>query len=59
MRFMTIGHATLQDALWTITLLDIPAKILEQERIRMIGICFGHQIVERAMGVKVGRNDDG
>ncbi len=25
----------------------------------MIGVCFGHQIVGRALGAKVGRNDDG
>lgn len=26
---------------------------------RIIGVCFGHQIVGRALGVKVGRNDEG
>lgn len=26
---------------------------------RIIGVCFGHQIVARALGVKVGRNPDG
>lgn len=26
---------------------------------RIIGVCFGHQIVGRAMGVKVARSEDG
>jgi GMP synthase-like glutamine amidotransferase len=30
-----------------------------QDRVRIIGVCFGHQIVGRALGVKVGRNDEG
>ena len=33
--------------------------MLAQDRVRMIGVCFGHQIIARAMGVTVGRNDDG
>jgi GMP synthase-like glutamine amidotransferase len=33
--------------------------VLAQDRVRIIGVCFGHQIVGRAMGVKVGRNPDG
>jgi GMP synthase-like glutamine amidotransferase len=32
---------------------------LKQDRIRIIGVCFGHQILGRAAGVKVGRSDDG
>jgi GMP synthase-like glutamine amidotransferase len=27
--------------------------------VRIIGVCFGHQIVGRALGLRVGRNDDG
>lgn len=30
-----------------------------QNRIRTIGVCFGHQIVARALGVEVGRNGNG
>jgi GMP synthase-like glutamine amidotransferase len=32
---------------------------LNQDRIRIIGVCFGHQILGRALGVKVGRSDNG
>ena len=33
--------------------------MLSQDRVRVIGVCFGHQIVGRAMKVRVGRNEDG
>ncbi|KAI9836667.1 MAG: hypothetical protein M1819_001302 [Sarea resinae] len=44
---------------WIIKLVDFVAKVLEQRRVRIIGVCFGHQIVGRAMGVKVDRSDEG
>ncbi len=56
---MAIGHNSFEDKPWINTLVDFTAKILKQNRIRTIGVCFGHQIVGRAMGVKVGRNHDG
>lgn len=31
----------------------------DQTRVRVIGVCFGHQIVARALGAKVGRNRRG
>jgi len=34
-------------------------KVLAQDRVRLIGICFGHQIVGRALDQKVGRSDRG
>lgn len=33
--------------------------LIEQTRVRIIGICFGHQIVARALGVKVDRGAQG
>lgn len=39
--------------------MDFVQKLLKQDRIRLIGVCFGHQIIGRATGVKVGRSDDG
>jgi len=33
--------------------------VLAQDRVRLIGVCFGHQIIGRAMGVKVDRSDRG
>jgi len=52
-------HNSFDDTPWILKLLDFTAKVLAQDRIRVIGVCFGHQIIARAMGVTVGRNDDG
>jgi GMP synthase-like glutamine amidotransferase len=32
-------------------------KVLNHDRIRVIGVCYGHQIVGRALGAKVARSD--
>lgn len=40
---------------WILRLVEYTKKVLDQRRVRIIGVCFGHQIVGRAMGVKVGR----
>jgi GMP synthase-like glutamine amidotransferase len=45
---------------WIIKLVEFTRKILEsQSRIRVLGICFGHQIVGRALGAKVARGEQG
>lgn len=44
---------------WILKLVDFTEKLLKQDRIRIIGVCFGHQIIGRAAGAKVGRSDDG
>jgi GMP synthase-like glutamine amidotransferase len=38
---------------------EFTKTVLEQDRVRIIGVCFGHQIVGRIMGQKVGRGDKG
>lgn len=43
------------DDQWILRLVEYTKKVLSQRRVRIVGICFGHQIVGRAMGVKVGR----
>jgi GMP synthase-like glutamine amidotransferase len=53
------GHNSFDDSPWIKTLVEHTASVLAQDRVRIIGVCFGHQIVGRAMGVKVGRNPDG
>ncbi|KAL8765628.1 MAG: hypothetical protein Q9209_007360 [Squamulea sp. 1 TL-2023] len=42
---------------WTNALVSFTEKVLAQTRVKLIGVCFGHQIIGRAMGAKVGRND--
>jgi hypothetical protein len=44
---------------WIVKLVDFTEKVLKQRRVRIIGVCFGHQIVARAMGVRLGRNEKG
>ncbi|MCJ1283219.1 hypothetical protein MMC26_002547 [Xylographa opegraphella] len=47
------------DIPWVNRLVEVTRQILAQDRVRIIGVCFGHQIVGRAMGVKVGRSNRG
>ncbi|KAH8596106.1 class I glutamine amidotransferase-like protein [Bisporella sp. PMI_857] len=44
---------------WILKLVEFSKKVLAQERVRVIGVCFGHQILGRAIGTKVGRSDNG
>jgi len=44
---------------WILKLVEYTKEVLDQRRVRIIGVCFGHQIVGRALGVKVGRSEKG
>ncbi|EGP84723.1 uncharacterized protein MYCGRDRAFT_75463 [Zymoseptoria tritici IPO323] len=44
---------------WILKLVEFTRKVLAQKRVRLIGVCFGHQIIGRAMDVKVDRSDRG
>jgi GMP synthase-like glutamine amidotransferase len=44
---------------WIVKLVGFTQEVLRQRRVRLIGVCFGHQIIGRAMGVKVDRSDKG
>lgn len=39
--------------------MEFTKGVLAQKRVRLIGVCFGHQVIGRAMGVKVDRSDRG
>ncbi|ORY16792.1 class I glutamine amidotransferase-like protein [Clohesyomyces aquaticus] len=52
-------HNSFDDTPWILKLVDFTKKLLQQDRVRIIGVCFGHQILGRAAGVKVGRSDGG
>ena len=42
---------------WIVKLVEFTRQVLEeQNRVRVIGVCFGHQIVGRALGMKVDRS---
>lgn len=44
---------------WTNKLVAFIKEILNQDRVRIIGVCYGHQIVGRAMGVKCAPSNRG
>lgn len=45
---------------WIANLTEFVRRALESERrVKIVGVCFGHQIVARALGVPVGRNAHG
>jgi hypothetical protein len=54
------GFNSFDDDIWILKLVDFIKKILfEQKRVRLVGVCFGHQIIGRALGQKVGRSEGG
>ncbi|KAI9699229.1 MAG: hypothetical protein M1820_007201 [Bogoriella megaspora] len=44
---------------WILSLLDFTKKALLHHRIRAVGLCFGHQIIGRALGASGGPNSNG
>ncbi|KAF1993134.1 class I glutamine amidotransferase-like protein [Amniculicola lignicola CBS 123094] len=52
-------HNSFENTPWILKLVDFVRKVLQQDRVRIIGVCFGHQILGRAAGVKVGRSEGG
>lgn len=44
---------------WINRLVEFTKQVLAQDRVRLIGVCFGHQIIGRALGAKVGRSANG
>ncbi|CAL5870585.1 uncharacterized protein PFLUO_LOCUS4824 [Penicillium psychrofluorescens] len=52
-------HNSFDDIPWINRLVEFTQQILAQDRVRILGICFGHQIVGRALGAKVGRSEQG
>lgn len=44
---------------WILKLVAFTEEVLKQTRVRIIGVCFGHQIIGRALGAKVDRSDKG
>lgn len=52
-------HNSFEDHEWILRLVDYTRRLLEGGRVRVIGVCFGHQIIGRALGSDVGRSDSG
>jgi len=47
------------DEPWIIKLVGFVKKVLAQDRVRTMGVCFGHQIIGRALGIPVVRGELG
>lgn len=54
-----VGFNAFDDDPWVVRLVEYVREILQQRRVRIIGVCYGHQIVGRALGAKVARSDGG
>ena len=52
-------HNSFDNDEWILKLVEFTKQALKDERVRVIGVCFGHQIVGRALGVEVGRSEGG
>ncbi|KAI1101825.1 class I glutamine amidotransferase-like protein [Jackrogersella minutella] len=49
-------HSAYENDEWIVRLVEYTRQCIEGGRVRVIGVCFGHQIVGRAMGAEVGKN---
>jgi GMP synthase-like glutamine amidotransferase len=52
-------HTAFDNDPWIIKLVEFTKKAIDTNRIRVVGVCFGHQIVGRAEGAKLGRSNKG
>ncbi|KAL5338618.1 class I glutamine amidotransferase-like protein [Aspergillus crustosus] len=52
-------HNSFENHPWILKLVEFTQTALAHPRVKLLGICFGHQIIGRALGVEVGRNSAG
>ncbi|POR36983.1 Putative glutamine amidotransferase-like protein [Tolypocladium paradoxum] len=52
-------HTAFDDDPWIKNLVAFTRKALDSGRVRVVGVCFGHQIVGRALGARVAKSDKG
>ena len=44
---------------WVVELLQLVKNLLEQGQVKITGLCFGHQLVARALNAQVMKSDQG
>ncbi|KAL2020458.1 hypothetical protein VTK56DRAFT_8424 [Thermocarpiscus australiensis] len=52
-------HNAFDNDEWIVALVEYVRRALAHDRVRVVGVCFGHQIVARALGALVARSDSG
>ncbi|KAG5993928.1 hypothetical protein E4U52_001586 [Claviceps spartinae] len=52
-------HTAFDSHPWILKLLKFVTQALDTNRIKVVGICFGHQIIGRALGAGVEKSDKG
>ncbi|KAK4227185.1 putative glutamine amidotransferase [Podospora fimiseda] len=52
-------HNSFDNDYWILKLVEYTRKALLHPRVKAIGVCFGHQIIGRALGCLVDRSDKG
>ncbi|PNY23709.1 glutamine amidotransferase-like protein, partial [Tolypocladium capitatum] len=52
-------HTAFDDDPWIENLVAFTKRALDGGRVKVVGICFGHQIVGRALGARVSQSDKG
>lgn len=52
-------YNSFDDDAWIRKLVAFTDLVLKQRRVRLVGVCYGHQIVARVLGAKVARSDRG
>ncbi|KAM5346434.1 hypothetical protein ACJ41O_009439 [Fusarium nematophilum] len=52
-------HTAFADDPWIVKLVDFVSKVYTTTETPIVGICFGHQIIARALGAKVGVSPGG
>lgn len=52
-------HTAFDDDPWIVKLVEYTKNAIESGRVKVVGVCFGHQIIGRAAGAKLGRSDKG
>lgn len=56
---MISGYDAFASDPWIVRLVEYTKEALKHNRVRVIGVCFGHQIVGRALDQRVDRGDRG
>lgn len=52
-------HTAFESDPWIVNLVDFAKRAIESGRVKTVGVCFGHQIIGRAMGAPLGKSDKG